>query len=104
MKKIVLTLCLSMLLSFVATNFSTLNSVAFAATSVSVIKTEGKALKGYSATDVQAAEAIALASNNTVSTVMVKKTKLNTWKAVQKLFNVSDAAYAKALLQLQTAK
>jgi hypothetical protein len=104
MKKIILTLCLSMLLSFVSTNFSTTSSVAFAATSVSAIKTEGKALKGYSAADVQAAEAIALASNNTVATVAAKKTKTNTWKTVQKLFNVSDTAYAKALLQIKTAK
>lgn len=105
--KIVFALCFSMLLSFVTANFSAMSSVASAAavtTSVSVIKSEGKALKGYSAVDVQTAEAIALASNNKVAAVAAKKTKVNTWKAVQKLFNVSDAAYAKSLAQIKAAK
>ena len=108
MKKIILILCLSMLLSFVSTNVPTTSSVAFAATSLSQVLAEGYTLKstgGYPDKDIQTAEAITLANNNTtVATVMAAKTKFNTWKDVQKLFNVSNTAYAKALVKIKAAK
>jgi len=105
-KKMIVALCFSMVLSFTVINFSNMNTVVFAASSESQAKSEIDALKakGYSESDVQSAGAIAFASNNSIATVAAKKTKTNTWKDVQKIFNVSDAAYNQALQKIKTMK
>jgi len=105
-KKMVVALCFSMLLSFATVTFSNTNAVVFASSSESQAKSEIDALKakGYSSSDIQSAGAIAVASNNSISTVAAKKTKSNTWKDVQKIFNVSDAAYNQALQKLKNMK
>ena len=105
-KKMIVALCFSMVLSFTVMNFSNMSTVVFAASSESQAKSEIDALKakGYSESDVQSAGAIAFASNNSISTVAGKKTKSNTWKDVQKIFNVSDAAYNQALKNIKSMK
>ncbi len=105
-KKMIVALCFSMLLSFTVTNFSNMNTIAFASSSESQAKSEIDALKakGYSDSDIQSAGAIAVASNNSISTVAAKKTKSNTWKDVQKIFNVSDSAYNQALQKIKNMK